>query len=106
MIILSLTVTYLSEFASLNLSEVSSFEKEQKQVIMILFSSGWYHSHDSRSVKNNSYLDDCSPFYVVLLLLVLDKFSQNWQSNERFGCTKEVMEVYATIENAESKTKA
>ena len=73
---------------------------------MILFSAGWFHSHtDIDNQNETSYLTDASPFYVILILLVIDKFSQKWQKNDRWGCTKEIMKVYISIENAEKAMK-
>jgi hypothetical protein len=70
---------------------------------MALFTSGWFHGHTLESdLLNVSYLDDCSPFYVILVLLVLEKYSQDWQAKEKFGCTAEVMDIYRTIEKSEA----
>ena len=39
------------------------------------------------------------PFYVLLCLLVLDKFSQSWQRN-KFGCG-DMVEIYESIEKTQ-----
>jgi len=58
---------------------------------MILFTCGWFHSATPKTdIYSSSYIEDSKAFYVILFLLVLDRFSQKWQSNERFGCTKEI----------------
>jgi hypothetical protein len=51
------------------------------------------------NVEDSTWGQDAMPFYVLLALLVLEKFSSSWQK-DKFGCGK-MVEIYESIEKTE-----
>ena len=61
-------------------------------MIFIFFWSGIYGNEDYEHYAYSAY-----PFYLLLLLLIFERLAQMWIDN-RYGCTKELMQTFDHIE--------
>ena len=51
-------------------------------------------------MPQTSYISDAKPYYVLLFLLMIEKFSIQWMK-DRFGCDDEHLEKFKSIEETE-----
>lgn len=62
--------------------------------------NGYATTSDADGCANYSYAADAKPFYVLLFLLVIEKFSIQW-TKDRFGCDDKQMKIFKSIDETE-----
>ena len=89
--IMALLLIYISSFAHLyDTSEQESplSEKTKQKIVFLFFWMGVYADND-----NVDYLATVYPFYLLLILLIIERLAQIWIDN-KFGCDEELMHKF------------
>ena len=89
------TMLYISSFANLFDPHQGTDHMEtetKRKLVFIFFWSGTYSDAQYESYLHSSYT-----YYILLLLLVIERMCQMWME-DKFGCSEEMEKIYAKFE--------